>query len=200
MGRTIVGLWDINQDGHSDFALYNSWDWQAAPGPHFLRIFLGGERFQGPPSDALPGISIADADVTTFVPVSYAWSGAVTITGARDVNGDGYDDFMVGVPHSDDLCGRVGLFYGGPAIGGGDYLKFSQYNASFVGEVARTATENTESWQVMDMLGDPICSAGDFNGDGFGDILLGAPSHSANWEPAGGNGRVYMIPGGGDAI
>ena len=203
VGQQITALGDINNDGYDDFALSSDWSQTGNAVdmllvPDELRVFMGGDTFLNPPADALGAISIVDADVTIVVNKTNANLGGVSIGGAKDVNGDGFDDILVGFPGFDEAKGKVGLFYGNATLGGGDRITFAQADASFTGAKVLTRTENTESWDVMDMVGNPLSSAGDFNGDGFDDMLLGAPS--TEWARAGGTGRVYLIPGGGNPI
>ncbi|MBN2530712.1 MAG: FG-GAP repeat protein [Deltaproteobacteria bacterium] len=55
--------------------------------------------------------------------------------------------------------------------------------------------ESMEQGETCDRLGEAISDAGDVNGDGFDDMLLGAPE--TPWRAQKENGRVYLIPGGG---
>lgn len=103
---------------------------------------------------------------------------AVAVVG--DWNGDGEPDFLVGAPLAGfpgPSTGRAYLHFGGP---GAD----SAPDCVFVGEAAG------------DRFGQAVAGAGDVNGDGYADLLIGAPG----WEPEGGQGvdwgRVYVFFGG----
>jgi hypothetical protein len=105
-----------------------------------------------------------------------------SVAGAGDVNGDGYDDILVGAYEDDDggsNAGQVYLIFGKP---GGWTMDFdlSNADASFVGENAD------------DEAGYPVAGAGDVNGDGYDDILIGA-----SWNDDGGHwtGQTYLIFG-----
>jgi len=76
-------------------------------------------------------------------------------TTAGDVNGDGYDDMIVGEYQHDNYRGRALLFFGSPTG--------LQQNAAW------TFTGTAESSKV----GFTVASAGDVNSDGFADIAIG---------------------------
>jgi hypothetical protein len=84
----------------------------------------------------------------------------VTVASAGDVNGDGFDDVIVGADDYDNLAedgGRVFLYLGGP---GGPEL---------------TPSWACESDQAFSKFGRSVASAGDINNDGYDDIIIGAP-------------------------
>jgi hypothetical protein len=94
-----------------------------------------------------------------------------SVASAGDVNGDGYDDLLVGAPGRDAGAligaGRVQLFLGGP-------LGLSTQPAwSFDGGNAGAH------------VGSSVASAGDVNGDGYDDVLVGAPGEVAPVDIAG---------------
>jgi hypothetical protein len=95
-----------------------------------------------------------------------------SVSAAGDVNGDGYDDMIVGASGHADGTGRIYLYLGS--------LDGPSTPLTFDGD------------QAGAYFGFPVAAAGDVNGDGNDDVLVGASSYS-NGEP--GEGRAYLFLG-----
>lgn len=96
---------------------------------------------------------------------------ALSVTGAVDLNGDGYADVVVGLPNLSGGGGRVYGFFG-----------------------SETGPSRTPSWTVTRSelgFGRSVAAAGDVNGDGYDDILVGATSASATM-PSGGAVAIFL--------
>jgi hypothetical protein len=120
----------------------------------------------------LGGVGLAQSSIVHTVhgeDLGEEFGGSVTALG--DVDGDQVDDFAVGAPEDSDLAGRAGKV-----------VVFSGADASVL-HTFKSADGNSN-------FGRSIDSAGDVNGDGHDDILVGKP-----WQILGGIGKVYTYSG-----
>ncbi|PVE05952.1 S-layer family protein, partial [Limnohabitans sp. Rim28] len=105
----------------------------------------------------------------------------VAVASAGDVNGDGYDDFIVGTST-----------WGGVLTNGTAYVVFGKTNTTAVETTDLAA--GTDGFAILgentyDQLGYSVSAAGDVNGDGKADLLVGAVSYSFA------TGRSYVVYG-----
>lgn len=106
----------------------------------------------------------------------------MSVSGAGDLNDDGFMDVVVGAPYYNGGQGRVYLYLGG-----------SPMNA-----VADQTINCPDPVSGKMYFGWSVASAGDFNDDGYDDIIVGAPGYE---NPVGvQTGRAYIIFGGGGFI
>ena len=113
------------------------------------------------------------------------------VSSAGDVNGDGYDDLIIGAfradPNGNDNAGETYVIYGGAsAPGTGGVLDLSDLDGSngftLIGIDAG------------DLSGTSVSSAGDVNGDGYDDLIIGAEGADPNGDS--GAGETYIVYGG----
>ena len=100
-----------------------------------------------------------------------------SVSTAGDVNGDGYSDIIVGARSNDaggTDAGRAYIYFGGTSI---DNIA----DVIMTGEAAG------------DQFGISVSTAGDVNGDGYSDVIVGARSNDAGGSNA---GRSYIYFGG----
>jgi hypothetical protein len=101
-----------------------------------------------------------------------------SVASAGDVNGDGYADLVVGAP----LADPGGRTQAGTA---------SVYLGSASG-VATTPARVLEGGAWWDRFGWSVASAGDVNGDGYADLLVGAPLADPGRRFEAGTASVYL--------
>ena len=171
-GSSVSGAGDINADGFDDIIIGAYRDDSAGPDAGAAFIVLGRES-------GLPSSSLADADAILTGERAGDYAG-YSVSAAGDVNGDGFDDVLVGARHessSDKQAGSVYLING--STDGPTTMNLSDATAKFTGE------------STYD-LAHKVSTAGDVNGDGFADIMVGALQEGAGADAA---GAVYVILG-----
>ena len=117
-----------------------------------------------------------------------------SVSGAGDVNGDGLADLIVGAPH-------VGAPDDAPPGQGISYVVFGQA-AEHPLEVDLRILGPAQGFRIVgatddDTSGISVSGAGDVNGDGFGDLIVGAYKAGRD-ESTPGAGTSYVIFGSGD--
>ncbi len=168
-GTAVAGAGDVNADGFSD-------------------VVLGARKYDGDqPGEGRAYVYLGTASGLESTPTwtmesdqDSAWLGT-SVAGAGDVDGDGYGDVLVAAPWFDASWvddGRAWLFLG-----------------SVSGPTA-TPAWTTSASQAGARLGISLASAGDVNGDGFGDAIVGALDYS-NGEEGEGQALLFLgYPGG----
>jgi MYXO-CTERM domain-containing protein len=119
----------------------------------------------------------AEASWSVEGDMEYQWVGWAAAA-AGDVNGDTYDDVVISTSVYGGTAGQVMVYAGGP-VGLGEAPLWS---------VSDPYTDDT--------FGASVASAGDVNGDGYDDVIVGAPCH-ADPEPCEGEALVYHGSAGG---
>jgi hypothetical protein len=157
---------DFNGDGHADLVV--TWHLNASPDGHMggALLFEGtGSGLSHTPAWRSPG------------ELGYCAFGEETVC-PGDINGDGIDDLLIG-EHDWSWArrnqGRVAVYFG-----------------SKQGLPARPSQVLTDVAQG-ERFGHGIGALGDVNGDGFGDVAIGAPQWSG---PSGQTGRIRLYLGG----
>ncbi len=112
----------------------------------------------------------------------------------NDMNGDGLPDIAFGVPKFDPPgltdAGMVGVIFGGRFMTGENIFWTSQVATDQLPGVIFYGT------QAGGLAGSSLASAGDFNGDGYGDLILSAPAETRNLNGQLRRGVAYVIFGG----
>ena len=90
------------------------------------------------------------------------------VSGASDVNGDGLDDLVIGAKRNDDSGSNAGAVYVIYGKSGG--------HSGVISVASLTAEQGfvIQGDRASDYLGDSVSIAGDIDGDGLDDIIIGA--------------------------
>ncbi len=161
-GHKVAAAGDVNGDGFYDVIVGSSGPEVGSGADSRAFVFHGSQN----------GLSLtpswvkqSDQNTSSF---------AFAVSGAGDVNGDGFADVIVGAPnYSNGQTGEGRAFvYHGSAAG-----------------LASSAAWTAESQQAGAQFGTSVAGAGDVNGDGFSDVIVGADTFD------GGEGRAYVYHG-----
>ncbi|HRG14753.1 MAG TPA: FG-GAP-like repeat-containing protein [Pseudomonadota bacterium] len=148
-GHGIANAGDINGDGYDDLLVGSPANDTNAVDAGAAYLFFGSaEGF-----DVVP-------DWTVHAAQAGARYGS-SVAGVGDVNGDGFGDFVVGAEFADNGQTDEGLGYlylGGPSV-------------------STTSSAVMQTDQNASYLGTSVAGAGDVNGDGYADILIGGSGH-----------------------
>ena len=168
-GYSVSGAGDVNKDGFDDVIvgayLHNAGGTDRGQ----AYIYLGGSSLSLLPNLVLNG----DENFASF---------GVSVSGAGDVNKDGFDDVIVGA--SNHTAGGISR--------GRAYIYLGE-STLITGTPAVTFNGNLNSAN----LGNAVSGAGDINKDGFDDVIVGAYLHDGSGT---GRGQAYVYLGGSSFI
>lgn len=168
-GYRLSGAGDVNGDGYDDVIIASSQDNDSGRYSGSAYVYYGsGSGIDTATEDKIIASDGAEDDV-------FGWS----LSGAGDVNGDGYDDVIIGAYGDDDSgrnSGSAYVYYG------------SSVGIDTASEDKIIASDAAES----DYFGVSVSGAGDVNGDGYDDVIIGA---NGNDDSGDGSGSAYVYYG-----
>ncbi|MEO1145606.1 MAG: Calx-beta domain-containing protein [Cyanobacteria bacterium J06638_22] len=187
-GYSVSGAGDINGDGIDDLIIGAD---SASPNGDYSGesyVVFGsdqgfGNRLNLSTLNGNNGFVINGID-------EYDFSGS-SVSGAGDINGDGFDDLIIGAPYADPNGN----------LSGESYVVFGNrqgFNASL--DLADLNGRNgfvINGIDAYDFSGSWVSGAGDINGDGFDDLIIGAPYANPNDNFS---GASYVVFGSGQGF
>ena len=166
-GQSVSSAGDVDGDGRDDILIGArlSGDYEGA-----AYVILGSSL------GTSSMVTLSDADYT-FTGENSGDQAGSSVSGAGDVDGDGRDDILIGASGNDDGGNDAGKSYLilGSSLSTSSTLSLSAADYSFIGEDSGDRAERASS-------------AGDVDGDGRDDILIGAG-------PGGDSGLAYLVLG-----
>lgn len=171
MGRQAETAGDVNGDGYSDVIVGNSLYDNGEVDEGRVLVFHGSAM----------GLSLTPNWSAESNQATVYFGRAVGTAG--DVNGDGYSDVIVGGY----------LWDNGETDEGGAWIWFGGPSGLGANGTPGNADWSAESNNAGAVFGIRVGTAGDVNGDGYSDVIIGARTYS-NGEAA--EGRAYVYLGG----
>lgn len=180
LGASVSSAGDINGDGFDDLIIGAPYADVGGTGAGQAYVIFGKAA-------ALGTIDVAKMVAGTGFVIQGDAAGDAAgyqVHSAGDINGDGYDDLIIGAPFGDD---------GGEAAGEA-YVLFG-HGGAFANIDLTNIPPGTGFTIVGDRAGDEtgfsVAAAGDVNGDGFDDFVIGAPFADDNGSFSGSAFLIY---------
>jgi Ca2+-binding RTX toxin-like protein len=188
-GISVSSAGDINGDGIDDLivgAYRADPNGNSAAGASY--VVFGGSGVGSSGSFNLSALNGSNGFVINGIAANDR--SGVSVSSAGDINGDGIDDLIIGAsaadPNGNTFAGASYVVFGGSGVGSSGSLNLSTLNGSNGFVINGIA--------AGDGSGGSVSSAGDINGDGIDDLIIGASAADPNGNSAA--GASYVVFGG----
>ena len=184
-GSSVAGAGDVNGDGFSDLIVGAT---DASPGG---KVFAGSSYVVfGKASGFAAAVNLSALTGSN----GFRLDGVTTedaigssVAGAGDINGDSFADLIVGAYHASP---------DGRPNAGSSYVVFGKASG-FASVINLSTLDGSNGFRLdgvtsVDNSGDSVAGAGDVNGDGFSDLIIGASNADPGGKSAAGSSYVVF--------
>jgi autotransporter-associated beta strand protein len=185
-GTSVASAGDINGDGFDDLIIgaYGADPNGSRSGTTYV-VF-------GQEGGFAANLNLSSLDGTNGFQISGEAAedlSGISVASAGDVNGDGFDDLIIGA----HLADPNGL------SSGASYVVFG-HDGGFAANLNLSSLDGSNGFQISGeaaghLSGVSVASAGDVNGDGFDDLIIGAPGADPNGSLSGASYVMFGGPG-----
>ena len=183
-GFAVSGAGDINNDGYDDFLIG-----ALGASPNGVRsgeayVVFGSSNSFGPVGFSRLN-SLDGSNGFRLHGITSGDRAGIRLSDAGDINGDGIDDLFVGAIYANSSAGQ-------------NYVVFGS-ESNFGATIELSSLDGSNGFSISgidpdDFSGVGLSSAGDINGDGYDDLIIGAPRAGPNGDKS---GESYIVFGSG---